>query len=59
MTGAFLCLCFYLCPSVKSVVRYAFMLDKHLLPQAASEGLGEFKLLSHAYDLAGRGWNEI
>ena len=53
MTGTFLYLYFYLCPSVKSVVRYAFMLDKQLLPQAAFEGLGELKLPSHAFDLAG------
>ena len=59
MTGTFLCLHFYLCPSVKSVVRNAFMLGNHLLTQSAFEGLGEFKLLSHAYDLVGRGWNEI
>ena len=41
----------YLCPSVLSVVKTAFVLDEHLLQQAAFEGLGVGDLLRHAFDL--------
>ena len=40
-----------LCPSVLSVVKTAFVLDEHLLQQAAFEGLGVGDLLRHAFDL--------
>ena len=43
----------YLCPSVLSVVKTAFVSDEHLLQEAVFEGLGVGDLLRHALDLAG------
>ena len=52
--GGVLRLFFYLCPSVKSVVK-KLGLHEHLLQQAAFEGLGVGDLVGHAFDLAVEG----
>ena len=42
-----------------SVVKTAFVLDEHLLQQAAFEGLGVGDLLGHAFDLPVQGREEV